>query len=81
MQAEARVVHWTTPAASMLEVLGMGALSPVHLIIILAVAPLVIGPNKLPETGAPLGKAVHDFRHAMADNEAEPDSTNTPSAG
>jgi sec-independent protein translocase protein TatA len=59
----------------------MGALSPVHLIIILAVALLIIGPNRLPETGAALGKAVHDFRHALADSEVEPDSMKTPPEG
>ncbi len=43
----------------------MGALSPVHLIIILVIALLVIGPGKLPETGAALGRAIRDFRQAM----------------
>jgi sec-independent protein translocase protein TatA len=50
----------------------MGALSPVHLIIILVVALLVIGPGKLPETGAALGRAIRDFRQAM---EGTPDAT------
>jgi sec-independent protein translocase protein TatA len=43
----------------------LGALSPVHLIIILVVALLVIGPGKLPETGAALGRAIRDFRQAV----------------
>ena len=43
----------------------MGALSPVHLIIVLVVALLVIGPGKLPETGAALGRAIRDFRQAV----------------
>lgn len=42
----------------------MGALSPAHLILILVVALLVIGPGKLPETGAALGKAIRQFREA-----------------
>jgi sec-independent protein translocase protein TatA len=42
----------------------MGALSTVHLIIILVIALLVIGPGKLPETGAALGRAIRDVRHA-----------------
>ncbi len=49
----------------------MGALSPVHLIIILVVALLVIGPGKLPETGAALGRAVREFRDAM-DGKGDP---------
>jgi Sec-independent protein translocase protein TatA len=35
----------------------MGALSPVHLIIVLVIALLVIGPGKLPETAAPMQAA------------------------
>ncbi len=42
----------------------MGALTPMHLILILAVALLVIGPGKLPETGAALGKAIRQFKDA-----------------
>ena len=43
----------------------MGALSPVHLVLVLLIALLVIGPGKLPETGAALGHAIRDFRQAM----------------
>jgi len=52
----------------------MGALSPAHLIIILVVALLVLGPGKLPETGAALGHAIRDFRRALEgkDDEAAP---------
>ncbi len=56
----------------------MGALSPWHLILILAVALLVIGPGKLPETGAALGKAIRSFRDAV-EGEQRPDaSPSTP---
>lgn len=48
----------------------MGALSPTHLIVILVVALLVLGPGKLPESGEALGKAVREFRRAMADEPA-----------
>ena len=57
----------------------MGALSPVHLIIILVIALLIIGPGKLPETGAALGRAVHDFRRAMTDEDPESSDTEPPS--
>jgi len=52
----------------------MGAISPVHLIIILAVALLVIGPGKLPETGAALGRAVKDFRDSLEGRDEKPDA-------
>lgn len=55
----------------------MGALSPVHLIIILVIALLVLGPGKLPETGAALGRAVRGFRDAV---EGKEDESATPMA-
>jgi sec-independent protein translocase protein TatA len=51
-------------------------ISPVHLIIVLVVAILILGPGKLPETGAALGKAVRDFRRGLTD-----DVTATPAPG
>jgi sec-independent protein translocase protein TatA len=48
----------------------MGALSPVHLVIVLVIALLVIGPGKLPETGAALGRAIRDFRQAVDGTQA-----------
>jgi sec-independent protein translocase protein TatA len=45
----------------------MAGLSPTHLILILVVALLVLGPGKLPETGAALGRAIKEFRKATAD--------------
>jgi TatA/E family protein of Tat protein translocase len=45
----------------------MGALSPLHLVIILVIALLVIGPGKLPEVGSALGKSIGEFRRAVSD--------------
>ena len=45
----------------------MGALSPLHLILILVIVLLVIGPGKLPEVGSALGKGIRDFRKAASD--------------
>ena len=52
-------------------------LSPVHLIIVLAVAVLILGPGKLPEAGAALGQAVRGFRRGMSDDRP-PDQPATP---
>ncbi len=57
----------------------MGALSPAHLIIILVIALLILGPGKLPETGAALGRAFRDFRNAM-DGKDDPAPT-APGSG
>ncbi len=40
-------------------------LTPLHLIVILIVVLIVVGPGRLPETGAAIGKAVRGFRDAM----------------
>jgi sec-independent protein translocase protein TatA len=45
----------------------MEGLSPLHLVIVLVVAVLVLGPGKLPEVGAALGKTLREFRRATSD--------------
>jgi TatA/E family protein of Tat protein translocase len=42
----------------------MGAIEPGHLIVILIIALLVMGPGKVGELGGTLGRAVKDFRDA-----------------
>ena len=41
-------------------------LSPTHLLLILAVALLVLGPKRLPEAGRGLGSAIRDFRDSLS---------------
>jgi sec-independent protein translocase protein TatA len=43
----------------------MGGLTPGHLIIVLIVALVVIGPGKLPELGSALGKSLREFQKAV----------------
>jgi TatA/E family protein of Tat protein translocase len=40
---------------------------PVELIIILVIALLILGPGKLPDVGAALGKSIKEFRKASSD--------------
>jgi sec-independent protein translocase protein TatA len=40
-------------------------LQPTHLLLILVVALLVLGPKRLPEVGRSLGKGIRDFKHAV----------------
>jgi TatA/E family protein of Tat protein translocase len=42
----------------------MEGLSPLHLVIVLVIAVLVLGPGKLPEVGSALGKSIREFRKA-----------------
>ena len=52
----------------------MGAISPLHLLIVAIVALIVIGPARLPETGAALGKALREFREGQRDDSPPPPS-------
>ncbi len=40
-------------------------LQPTHLLLILVVALLVLGPKRLPEVGRAVGRSIHDFRGAI----------------
>jgi len=46
-------------------------MQPTHLLLILAVALLVLGPKRLPEVGRQLGKGIRDFRGAINGEESE----------
>ena len=51
----------------------MFGIGPTELIIILVIALLVLGPKRLPELAAGLGKGLAEFRRATADINAELD--------
>lgn len=42
----------------------MFGLSPAHLVVILIIALIFVGPGKLPEVGAALGKSIREFQKA-----------------
>jgi sec-independent protein translocase protein TatA len=50
-----------------------GLLSPMHLVIILIIALVVVGPKRLPETGRGLGEAIRGFKQSItgADRDEE----------
>jgi sec-independent protein translocase protein TatA len=51
-------------------------LQPTHLIIVLAVALLVLGPKRLPDAGRALGQGLREFRQSItASHDHDPDST------
>jgi len=56
----------------------MGALSPVHLTLLLVIVLLVVGPGKLPETGAAIGTAMRDFRDALEGRAPPPSDGGQP---
>jgi sec-independent protein translocase protein TatA len=42
-------------------------LQPTHLIVVLAVMLLVLGPKRLPEVGRAIGRGIHDIKSAVDD--------------
>jgi TatA/E family protein of Tat protein translocase len=44
-------------------------LQPTHLLFVLVIALLVLGPKRLPEVGRALGRGLRDFRNAINSNE------------
>ncbi len=52
----------------------MDLFTPVHLVIILAIALLLFGPKRLPEIGQGLGKTIREFRNAMKEGSEQSDA-------
>jgi sec-independent protein translocase protein TatA len=48
-------------------------LQPTHLLFVLVVALLVLGPKRLPEVGRSLGRTMRDFRSAISGQETHDD--------
>lgn len=49
-----------------------GLLQPTHLVLILAIALIVVGPGKIGDLGGQLGKSVREFRHIADGTAGEP---------
>jgi sec-independent protein translocase protein TatA len=47
-------------------------LQPTHLLFILVIALIVLGPKRLPEVGRSLGRGLRDFRSAISGQEQDP---------
>jgi sec-independent protein translocase protein TatA len=45
------------------------ALQPTHLIVVLVVALLILGPKRLPDAGRALGQAIKEFKHSISDTD------------
>ncbi len=45
----------------------MGAIQPWHLILLLIIVLIVLGPGKLPEVGKSLGESIREFRKATTE--------------
>ena len=50
----------------------MGALQPMHLIVVLVIVLLIFGPGKVADLGKGLGEGIKNFKSAMKDGD-QPD--------
>jgi sec-independent protein translocase protein TatA len=55
-------------------------LQPTHLLFVLVVALLVLGPKRLPEVGRSLGRGLRDFRSAISGDEPQEQTITQASA-
>lgn len=49
-----------------------GLESPMHLLVVLVIAVLVLGPKKLPDAGRALGSGIRQFKDSFEGNEKAP---------
>ncbi len=52
----------------------MGALQPVHLLVVLIIVLIVFGAGKLPEVGSGLAKGIREFKHATQEPDTSEDA-------
>jgi sec-independent protein translocase protein TatA len=52
-------------------------LQPTHLLLILIVALLVLGPKRLPEATRSIGRGIHDFKSAITGDSQQGDRVTT----
>lgn len=55
--------------------MGIGALQPGHLIVILVIVLLIFGPGKLPELGKAMGEGLKELKKATGQEEAKDSGT------
>jgi sec-independent protein translocase protein TatA len=55
-------------------------LQPTHLLFVLVIALLVLGPKRLPEVGRSLGRGLRDFRSALSGDDRDHESVLTQNA-
>jgi sec-independent protein translocase protein TatA len=57
-----------------------GILQPTHLIILLVIALVFLGPKRLPEAGRALGQGLKEFKHSIGGGRDEDPSLTSPPA-
>ncbi|NPV91673.1 MAG: twin-arginine translocase TatA/TatE family subunit [Firmicutes bacterium] len=56
----------------------IGALQPLHWVIVLIIVLIIFGPGKLPQVGKSIGKAINEFRRSTNVNNDDEDKKDKP---
>src|SRR5262249_55390240 len=56
------------------EIMGLGALQPGHLIVVLVIVLLIFGPGKLPELGKAMGDGLRELKKATGTEDKDQDT-------
>ncbi len=51
-----------------------GLESPMHLLVVLVIAMLVLGPKRIPEVARSLGSGIRHFRDSLSEEDPEPEA-------
>jgi len=54
--------------------MGEGLFSPMHLLLVFAIALILFGPKKLPELGKGLGEGIRALKDGMKDHDTKPEN-------
>jgi sec-independent protein translocase protein TatA len=57
-----------------------GLFQPMHLLLILAIALIVLGPKRLPEAGRGMGEAIRGFKRSLDGSDGDPSPVEPPAA-
>ncbi|HET7072824.1 MAG TPA: twin-arginine translocase TatA/TatE family subunit [Mycobacterium sp.] len=55
-----------------------GLLNPTHIILLLLVALIILGPKRLPQAGRSLGRGMREFRDGISGRDDPPEQTLPP---
>ena len=67
-------------AASAASTVFTNILQPTHLIIVLVIALLILGPKRLPEAGRALGQGLKEFKNSISSNRDDDPQDQIPAA-
>ena len=60
--------------------MGLGALQPGHLIVLLVIVLLIFGPGKLPQLGRAVGDSLNELKKATGNGDSEASTTASTAA-